>query len=106
VRHGYAAIYDVVGEVTVHDKSNGVFVWEVRPDIKRWAYVDANTIKPLDQPPLHEIARFFEEFWTSGEPIPASNGLYGGAGQRLEVLNVRFSSDRLRVTLRPVRLRT
>ena len=100
--HGYTVIYDIIGEVMSRDEKMGIFVWELRPDIKRYRYIDSGTIKPFDQPPLCEVARWYEEFWTSGEPLPVTNGLYAGPGQRLEVLRVTLEPGKLQVTMRPL----
>lgn len=101
--HGYAVLYDVIGEIVSWDKETNILVWELRPSIKRWRY-DGPTLHPHDQSPLYEVARHFEEFWTSGEPLPAHNGLYAGPGQRVEVLRVTLEDERLQVTLRPLGL--
>ena len=102
--HGYAVIYDIIGEIVVWNKETGVFVWELRPDIKRYEVLDPSrsSLTGHDQPALHEVASWYEEFWTSGEPLPLANGLYAGPGQRLEVLKVKLDDERLQVTLRPL----
>lgn len=104
--HGYTVIYDIIGEVMSRDKETGVFVWELRPEIKRWKILDpsSSSLTPFDQPPLYDVARWFEEFWTSGEPMPVTNGLYAGSGRRIEVLRVTLVPGKLQVTMRPLEI--
>lgn len=101
---GYAELCEVMGEIV--SRQGEVTVWEVRPDIKSWRYTKpgGTGLQAFDQSLLYEIARFFEEFWTGGEPLPADNGLYIDRG--VEVLGVKLEPSRLQVTVRPLPLRT
>ena len=98
----YAVLCDFMGEIV--SRQGGVLVWELRPDIERWRFTNpgGTGLKAFDQPPLHEVAAFFEEFWTGGEPLPADNGLFNN--RRVEVLKVGLDSERVRVTVRPLPL--
>jgi hypothetical protein len=98
---GYAVLCNVMGEVV--SRQDDVLVWEVRPDIHHWRYTNpgGTGIQAFDQPPLHEIARYFGEFWTGGKSLPLDNGLYND--RQVEVLGVTLEPGRLRVTVRPLR---
>lgn len=94
----YASLCGYMGQIVA--SKGGVAVLEFRPDIRRWRYTKPGGSEkaPFDQPPPHEIARYFEEFWTGSEPLPVDNGLY--VGRQLEVLSVALAGDVLRVTVR------
>lgn len=89
----YALLGGYMGELI--SQNGEVTVWECRPEIKRWRNTELSGkgLEPTDQPPLYEMARFFEEFWTSGEPLPTYNGLH--SDRRVEVLKVVLEPGRL-----------
>ncbi len=97
--HGYARLGPFMGEII--EVKGDVRVLEFRSDIKDWRYTGpgGNKIAPADQPPLYQIARYFEEFWTGGEPLNPS-GLYLDRG--VAVLHVSFEPGRVQVTVRPL----
>jgi len=99
--HGYAQLGPFMGEII--EEKGDVHILEFRPEIKDWRYTEpgGTGIKPFDQLPLWEMAAYFEEFWTGGEPLNPSY-LYVNRG--VDVLHVALERERLRVTVRPLPL--
>lgn len=97
--YGYARLGPFMGEI-VEERPGGLTVLEFRPDIDVWRYTKpgGTNMQRFDQPEPDLIAAYFEEFWTSCEPLPPDNGLYDG--RRVAVLDVALDSDKLQVTVR------
>ncbi len=97
--HGYARLGPFMGEIV--EVKGDVRVLEFRSEIKDWRYTGpgGTTVAPVDQPSLQEIAAYFEEFWTGGEPLKPS-GLYLDRG--VAVLHVALEPSRVQVAVRPL----
>ena len=86
----YVFIHDLPWRVV--EKNDFIDVLEMLSD-------DLN-FRNISPDALYQLARYFEEFWTSGVPVPRDNGLYAGDGRELEILWVRYSPERLCLKLR------